>query len=515
LCAVTQQRQTRHYTTLDPTYASREIPREIPQTRHYTTLDPTYASPNLNQTYRELNPASGELNPPYYDPKLHQDSSNSNHGNRNASLPRDETFETVHEIGNASLKVLRAALATHPYSASLRVHLAREQRDVEEEQGVKAMESEARRLFESAVELAPHSPMALVSFAEWLERTCTNPRTAVLPLYHQALLQIREIREMRQRTCMGRSAEALVEPATQEEGQVQEGLLQEEARVCAREVEEEEEEEEEDIEENVCARELEEEVSRIGAETSRLLLYVEAQLLIRLAALGASLPPATMISASSVHSSVDSSGYNSDAGHVRRVGGEGIGGGGGGGWGGGEVEGKLLSDARAICMLLHQEMMERVGGAGGLEEGEGETGRGGIEDGWRWVTKLDPENGYGWAGLASEGERMGVRERNNTAVEEAWMHAVRLLPYQHAWTSSWARAITVSLPDSADAGEKNRALEKLRHAQQLSPNNGIVLVALSEFLTHEEALEMLETAHSLAHILKSTLSSGFTSHNRF
>jgi uncharacterized protein (DUF2252 family) len=110
---------------------------------------------------------------------------------------------------------------------------------------------------------------------------------------------------------------------------------------------------------------------------------------------------------------------------------------------------------------------------------------------------------------------MGVRERNNTAVEEAWMHAVRLLPYQHAWTSSWARAITVSLPDSADAGEKNRALEKLRHAQQLSPNNGIVLVALSEFLTHEEALEMLETAHSLAHILKSTLSSGFTSHNRF
>ena len=478
------------------------------QARHYTTLDPTYAP--LNPTYGELNPDSGEVNPPYSNPKFNQDSSHSNHGNRNTSLPRDETFETVHEIGNASLKVLRAALAAHPYSASLRVYLARELRDVEEERAVEARESEAGRLFESAVELAPHNPTALVSFAEWLERTCTNPRTAVLPLYHQALLQVRDIREIRQRTCTGRSEEALVEPATQEEGQVEEGLLQEEERVCARELEEEEDIEEE----NVCARELEEEVSHIGAETEHLLLYVEAQLLIRLAALGASLPPAIMKNASSVLSRVHSSVYNSDAGHVRQVGGEGISSAdrAGGGGGGGEVEGKLLTDARAICMLLHQERRGRVGGAGGLEEGEGETGRGGIEDGWRWVTKLDPENGYGWAGLASERERMGVRERNNTAVEEAWMHAVRLLPYQHAWTSSWARAITVSLPDPADAGGKKRALEKLRHAQQLSPDNGIVLVALSEHLTHEEALEQLETAHSLAHILKSTLSSGLTSY---
>ena len=59
------------------------------------------------------------------------------------------------ECYNASLLVLRHAVATLPQSAVLRVHLARELVHKTVERGLEVVASEAGRLFESAVELAP------------------------------------------------------------------------------------------------------------------------------------------------------------------------------------------------------------------------------------------------------------------------------------------------------------------------------------------------------------------------
>jgi len=93
------------------------------QARHYTILDPNAADPTLDRNY----------------------------GNATAA-----TTLGLSEWYNASLHVLREAVAALPHSASLRVHLARELVDVAAQQDVNAEASEPARLFESAVELAPH-----------------------------------------------------------------------------------------------------------------------------------------------------------------------------------------------------------------------------------------------------------------------------------------------------------------------------------------------------------------------